>query len=152
MGVISLIAGIKAKALQGQGKIVKLKTDYYRQTNLAEADLTDQKRQLLEAKQIQADFRAEQNKQVEGVAPNKLKNLGKGMAKQMNKGKKKSVMIGVPNSVQNQPVATRQGGIFGGQRNLDVGGNSSPFGATKNLDVGGTGGSPFNIGSNKQKK
>jgi len=128
MGVIGMIAGIKAQALKGQGKIVKLKTDYYHATNVAEAELTKQKQELHEAKQIQADLRADQDRKVEGIKPSKIRKLGQGMAKHMNK--KQSVMpkVGVPVSQINQPASTKQGGIFGGQRNLDVGGNNeSPF-------------------------
>jgi len=113
---------------------VQAKTDYYRKVNLAEAQLTKEKQELREAQQIRADLRADQMKQVERQQPSKLKRLGQGMAGHMKKAKAKQnrPMIGVPQSRTPTQTGASQGGIFGGQRNLDVGGNS---------------GSPFNIGN-----
>lgn len=128
MGIFGLIAKTKKGFHDTRIKIIKGQTARIQEKNLAEAEITQHKRELYEAKQIHADLRAEQDRKVEGARTSKLKSLGQGLAKHMNK--KESVMprVGVPVSRVNQPVSTQQGGIFGGQRNIDVGGETeSPF-------------------------
>ena len=129
MGIIGMISKAKARMVAGQGKFISLKNQYYNEMNVHEAELTKKKQELRQSQQINADLRADQQQRVEKPGQqNKLKNLGKGMSKHMNKGRGKGTPIGVPKSVTNQPVSTQQGGIFGGQRNLDVGGEKeSPF-------------------------
>lgn len=144
MGVISEIAKIKGKFHKTRLKIISGKTAKLQEANLKEAELIKAKQEYREARQIRADLRADQQLQVKGEQPSKLKALGTGLQKHMNKAKEKKVqvqnakppMVGVPTSVQNQPSSTAQGGIFGGQRNLEVGGErDSPFKHKKGRDL-----------------
>ena len=129
MGIIGMIVKAKERMVKRQGKLLSRKTQYVESMNVHEAELTRKKQELRQAQQIQADLKADQRIKVEQPGQqSKMKNLGKGMASHMSKGKGAGTPIGVPKSVSNQPVSTQQRGIFGGQRNLDVGGEKeSPF-------------------------
>lgn len=133
MGILSMIAKRKESFHKTKEAVAQFKTDVavgqlerQRQANLREAKLTKAKQELRDARQIQADLRADQMKQVEGQQPSKLRNLGKGMASHFNKGKGKSKpMLGAVQSSGSKGMNTAgQGSPFGGQRNLDVGGGS----------------------------
>lgn len=137
MGIIGSIAKVKGQFHQTRLKIIQGKTAKLQDANLKEAELTKAKQEYREARQIRADLKADQMKQVEGERPSKLKAFGQGVAHHINKAKApkpqrmrttKPSMIGVPQNRLKQPSSTSQGGIFGGQRNLDVGGETgSPF-------------------------
>ena len=147
MGIFSMIARRK-EAFQktkeainkSQVEIAMGKLQRQEQRNARVAQLSEAKQKLRDARQIEADLKADQMRQVD-KGPSKLKQLGQGLAGHMNKAKVGSAkrgkltqppMVGVPTSVQNQPASTQQGGIFGGQRNLDVGGEKgSPFNQQK---------------------
>lgn len=141
MGIMGMIAKTKKGFHDTRIKIISGQTAKIQEANLREAELTRAKQEYREARQIRADLRADQLKQVEGEKPSKLKALGQGMAKHMNQAKVPSAkhtkvsqppMVGVPTSNLNQPTSTQQGGIFGGQRNIDVGGErGSPFNQQK---------------------
>lgn len=137
MGILGMIAKTKKGFHDTRIKIISGKTAKIQEANLREAELTRAKQEYREARQIKADLRADQMKQVEGEQPSKLKALGQGLQKHMDKAKVPKAthgkvtqppMVGVPTSNLNQPASTQQGGIFGGQRNIDVGGETgSPF-------------------------
>lgn len=139
MGIMGMIARTKKGFHDTRIKIISGKTAKLQEANLREAELTKAKQEYREARQIRADLRADQQMQVEGEKPSRLKAFGQGVAKHMNESKAKvpsakhtkvtqPPMVGVPTSNLNQPASTQQGGIFGGQRNIDVGGESgSPF-------------------------
>lgn len=142
MGVFSQIAKTKKAFHDTRLKILSGQTAKIQEAILKEAELTKAKQELREAKQIRADLRADQVKPVEGEQPSKLKKLGQGLASHMNQNKTgkgtKPPMVGVQTSVQNQPASTQQGGIFGGQRNIQVGGErDSPFKHKKGRDLFG---------------
>lgn len=145
MGIMGMIAKTKKGFHDTRIKIISGKTAKLQEANLREAELTKAKQEYREARQIRADLQADQMKQVEGERPSKLKAFGQGVAKHINKAKVPKAtqgkvtqppMVGVPTSVQNQPASTQQGGIFGGQRNIDVGGESgSPFNQQKSKRI-----------------
>lgn len=129
MNIQEIIAKKKQAFHNARLGIIKRKTAKLQEANIKEAEVTEYKQKLREAEQIRADLKADQMKQVEGAQPSKLQRLGKGMAAHMNKTKaKKGRKIGVPRSVETKTTATSQGGIFGGQRNIEVGSmQGSPF-------------------------
>jgi len=129
MGIIGMIAKTKKGFHDTRLKIISGQTARIQEANLKEAEITKAKQEYREARQIRADLRADQMKPIEGEQPSIIKKMGQGMASHMNKTKKP--MIGVPTSTQNQPS-----GIFGGQRNLNVGGETdSPFKHKKGKDL-----------------
>lgn len=137
MGIFGMIAKTKKGFHDTRIKIIKGQTAKIQESNLREAELTKAKQEYREARQIKADLRADQMKQVEGEQPSRLKAFGQGLSKHMNKASIPSAkqtkvsqppMVGVPTSNLKQPASTQQGGIFGGQRDIDVGGETgSPF-------------------------
>jgi len=124
MGVMRMIAKAKGQFHKRRIQVMEGRTAKLQEANLKEAEITKAKAELREAKQIRADLRADQMKKVEGQQPSKLRKLGQGMAAHMNKQRQSS-------------------------RPLDVGGTSgkgSPFGGQRNLNVGGDNGGAFSFG------
>ena len=115
MGVMGMIAKAKGQFHNKRLSVMEGKTAKLQEANIKEAQVTDAKRKLREAQQIKADLRADQMKRVEKAPtqPSKFRKLAKGMASHMNKQKQSGKGLAVGGS---------GGSPFGGQRNLNVGG------------------------------
>jgi len=145
MGILSIIKERKEQfqnaTVQRRKQVLMRRTEKIQSDNLRQAELTEARQKLAEAQQINQDLRG-----ASPVQPSGLKKFGVGLKnvidKQKAKKKGKSIAEKVAGSSKGKKVAmpvssgsqgsTSQGGIFGGQRPIDVGGSG--------------GGSPFNQG------
>jgi len=136
MGILGMIARKKEEfqnsTVQMRKKVLLKKTEKLQADNARQSELTEARTNLEEAKLINQDLR-----QQSPTGPNKLQNLGRGMAKHMNKTKaKKGVKLkAIPSTGSKNLTEPVKGNPFGGQKNLDVGGHG--------LNMGGKGKSPF---------
>lgn len=126
MGVLGFIAQKKAQfqdaTVERRKKVILKKTAKLQEANVREGTVLEAKQKLQEAEQINKDLR-------EAQGPSKLQNLGKGIKRTIEKGKqaRSKFRASAPPSSGSRGLGmggTPGGSVFGGQRDIDVGGKS----------------------------
>jgi hypothetical protein len=130
---MGIFATIQAKKDQFHNATVEIRkkailkeAEKVRADNLRQNELLKARQELESAKIINQDLRAGSPQ-----GPSKLAVFGKNLKAHMDKQKTKNKdrpTLGVPIAQGPSQTGASQGGVFGGQRNLDVGGTGmSPF-------------------------
>jgi hypothetical protein len=157
MGIFGMINAKKEQfrnaTVEMRKKAILRKAERVENDNVRENDLAVARQRLDTAQTINQDLKGSAP-----LKPNKLQTFGSNLKKHMDKNKtsskKTKKMIGTSTAGNVGGSSTSQGGIFGGARNLEVGGGSSGgdrFGGQRNLEFGGGGGSPFNSNPRNKK-
>jgi len=146
MGITGLIAGAKKsfKEYRSENKSKRMSRELQAYEK-EKAQLEKQNRELSADKQRRDTIERLRSSNAKLKPESKLKSMGKGLAKVINKGKEgvqSAKKQGFLSGAKFEPGKSTfggsgsQGSPFGGSRNLEVGGNSGNFNTSRGLQFG----------------